>query len=194
MRERERLLPPGLPIHTAYSETDSLLNFYRVTNTLGFHVQIDEQYSEEGEPYSYYANISISPSEQDEISFLLRKVSKTRAGNILLSVGGMGAAPEHIRMLIENDQNYHWEGTSHLNSTPKLHPRILEEAFLTAYEAVNGYRTEGNNNPQMDKLYKDLTGKGAKALTPETMGYVFAKTIKYVKRQDQIRQTRSGPR
>lgn len=169
--------------HTAHSETDAELVFFRVLKTMGYPVEIDERY---GDDFSFEdANVSIATNSVEEANNLIDGVRKTRAGDIMFSAGD--GLPHFIETLIEQNQNYGWEGAEHMNLTPRIESRILHEAFVTAYEHVDGYRPTGNDSPELDAFYNKLISKGVKPLTPEAMGYVFAKTIKFVKGQKRTR-------
>ena len=182
----ERLLqqPEMCLQHTVHSETDAKLVFFRVLKTMGYPVEINERY---GDDFSLEdAKVRIATNSVEEVNNLIDGVRKTRAGDIMFSA--VAGAPYFIKTLIEQNQNYGWEGTEHMNLTPRIESRILHEAFVTAYEHVDGYRPTENDRPELDAFYNELISKGVKPLTPEAMGYVFTKTIKYVKRQERARR------
>ena len=147
--ERLLQLPEMRLQHTAYTEMDAKLVFFRVLKTMGYPVEINEGY---GDDFSLEdAKVSIATNSIEEVNNLIDGVSKTRAGDIMFSAGF--GAPHFIRTLIEQNQNYGWEVFEHMNLTPRVASRTLYEAFVTAYEHVDGYRPTGNDAPELEAFY-----------------------------------------
>lgn len=164
---------------TSYSDqANGYLVFYRVTKMLGYPVEIEDNFDEDGEITE--SAVSMPRKTFDELKDIWNSfASKTRNGDAAwrATVGSPYSILETIRdnqiRTVKNDG----EDALVYNTSALVPLQALQECFVTAYEHVDGYRPTHSESPDLDIPYQQMIEAGVKPITPEGMAILMHQAI-----------------